>query len=86
MNDLTTSSDTLSTASREPSQKETGTSQVLLPKALVQRLKEGLKELKKNTGADYGLAHFVGLVLEKHWPTDMEQLPKRLERLKAIKA
>lgn len=86
MNDLATIPHAISTASQEPDQKELGTSQVLLTKAIVHRIKDGLKELKKNTGADYGLAHFVGLVLEKHWTADMEQLRKGLEKLKATKS
>ncbi len=61
--------------------KDITTSQVLLPKTLTQRLKDDLKQLKKDTGADYSPAHFIARVLEKHGMTEMEQLRKGLEKL-----
>ena len=82
MNDLSTSPNPPSSSAREANQKDAGNSQVLLPKTLVQQIKDSLKQLKQDTGADYSLVHFMSRVLEKHWMVEMEHLRKGLEKLR----
>ncbi len=61
--------------------KDAGNSQVLLPKNLIRQIKDSLKHLKQDTGADFSPVHFMGRVLEKHWLAEMEHLRKGLEKL-----
>ena len=81
MNDHTTSPDPQSASAQKGNQKETNNSQVLLPKPLIQQIKDSLKQLKKDTGADFSPVHFMTRVLEKHWLVEVEQLRKGLEKL-----
>ncbi len=71
-----------SSSLQEASGQGANNSQVLLPRLLIQRIKDDLRQLKQDTNADYSLNGFLVRVIEKHWIVEIEQLRKGLEKLK----